>query len=125
MSHFIFQSRQTWLAVLGLLIVVAAASAQNATAEQTQKRFATAEEAVQGVIKAAKTNNQAELLVIFGADAEDLFSSGDKVADQVSWNNFVQSYEASHALVKRDDGAVEEQLTGALGDDCRLIDCTR
>jgi type II secretory pathway pseudopilin PulG len=84
MSHFIFQSRQTWLAVLGLLIVVAAASAQNATAEQTQKRFATAEEAVQGVIKAAKTNNQAELLAIFGADAEDLFSSGDKVADKRS-----------------------------------------
>jgi Protein of unknown function (DUF2950) len=34
------------------------------------------------VIKAAKTNNTTELLAIFGADAEDLFSSGDKIADQ-------------------------------------------
>jgi type II secretory pathway pseudopilin PulG len=84
MCHFIFRSLHMRLAVLGLLIVVAAASARSATAEQTQKRFATAEEAVQGVIKAAKTNNQAELLVIFGTDAEDLFSSGDKVADKRS-----------------------------------------
>jgi type II secretory pathway pseudopilin PulG len=82
MCHFIFRGRQTWLAVLGLLIVVAAASAQNATAEQTQKRFATAQEAVQSVIKAARANNHAELLAIFGADAEDLLSSGDKTADK-------------------------------------------
>ena len=82
MSHFIFGSWRTPLAALGLLIAVATASAQKGTAEQTQKRFATAEEAVQSVIKAAKANNQAELLAIFGADAEDLFSSGDKIADQ-------------------------------------------
>ena len=82
MSHFIFGSWRTPLAALGLLIAVSTASAQKGTAGQTQKRFATAEEAVQSVIKAAKTNNQAELLAIFGADAEDLFSSGDKMADK-------------------------------------------
>jgi hypothetical protein len=82
MCHLIFGSRHTWLAALGLLIVVAAASAQSTTAEQTQKRFATAEEAVQTVIKAAKANNKTELLAIFGAGAEDLFSSGDKIADR-------------------------------------------
>ena len=82
MSHFIFGSWRTPLAALGLLIAVATASAQKGTAGQTQKRFATAEEAVQTVIKAAKTNNKTDLLAIFGADAEDLFSSGDKIADR-------------------------------------------
>jgi hypothetical protein len=82
MSHFIFGSWRTPLTALAFLFALSTASAQKGTAEQTQKRFATAEEAVQGVIKAAKTNNQAELLVIFGTGAEDLFSSGDKVADK-------------------------------------------
>jgi hypothetical protein len=82
MCDLIFGSRHLRLAALGLLIVLAAASAQSATTEQARKRFATAEEAVQSVIKAAKANNQAELLKIFGADAEDLFSSGDKIADR-------------------------------------------
>ena len=84
MSHFIFGSWRTPLTALAFLFALSTASAQKGTAEQTQKRFATAEEAVQGVIKAAKTNNQAELLAIFGTDAEDLFSSGDKVADKRS-----------------------------------------
>ena len=82
MCHFIFGSWRTPLAALGLLFAVSTASAQKGTAGQTQKRFATAEEAVQSVIKAAKANNQAELLAIFGTDAEDLFSSGDKMADK-------------------------------------------
>ncbi len=82
MSHFIFGSWRTPLAALGLLIAVTTASAQKGTAGQTQKRFATAEEAVQTVIKAAKANDQTEMLAVFGADAEDLLSSGDKTADK-------------------------------------------
>ena len=82
MCHFIFRSRHARLAALGLLIFVAAAAAQNVPAEQTQKRFATAEEAVQSVIKAAKADDRAELLAIFGTDAEEFLSSGDKVADR-------------------------------------------
>jgi hypothetical protein len=34
------------------------------------------------VIKAARTDDRAELLAIFGAGAEDLLSSGDKIADK-------------------------------------------
>ena len=82
MSHFIFGSWRTPLAALALLFALSTASAQKGTAGQTQKRFATAEEAVQTVIKAAKANDQTEILAIFGADAEDLLSSGDKTADK-------------------------------------------
>ena len=63
-------------------MVAAALAAQNTTTPQTQKRFKSAEEAVQNVIKAAKTNNKTELLAIFGEEAEDLFASGDKIADR-------------------------------------------
>src|SRR5688572_5678756 len=83
MSNFILsrlQSRR--LAAFGLMIVATALAAQNTIALQTQKRFKTAEEAVQSAIKAAKSNNSTELLAIFGADAQDLLSSGDKVADR-------------------------------------------
>ena len=65
-----------------LMIVAVPLAAQNPAGQQAQKRFATAEEAVQATIKAAKTNNKAEMLAILGADAEDLLSSGDKVADR-------------------------------------------
>jgi len=83
MCHFILRSdRYARIAALGLVIVAAAASPQGATADQAQRRFATAEEAVKTVIKAAKANNRTELLAILGADAEDLLSSGDKVADR-------------------------------------------
>src|SRR5262245_65654587 len=79
MHHFIRSIRH--LAPLGLLIVVAV-TGRECTAQQTARKFATAEEAVQSVIKAAKANNRTELVSIFGAGSEDLFSSGDKVADR-------------------------------------------
>jgi hypothetical protein len=83
MCHFILRSvRYACLVAVGFTILAATATAQNATGEQAQKRFSTAEEAVQTVIKAAKANNKTELLSIFGSGAEDLFSSGDKVADR-------------------------------------------
>ena len=54
MCHGIFGSRHTWLAALGPMMVAASLAAQNTTTPQTQKRFKSAEEAVQNVIKAAK-----------------------------------------------------------------------
>jgi hypothetical protein len=65
-----------------LMIVAVPLAAQNPAGQQAQKRFATAEEAVQATIKAAKTNNRTEMLAILGADAGDLLSSGDKIADR-------------------------------------------
>ena len=83
MYHFSPSSLQfKRLAACGLMIVATVLAAQNTIALQTQKRFKTAEEAVQAAVKAAKTNNHTELLAIFGADATDLISSGDKVADR-------------------------------------------
>jgi hypothetical protein len=83
MYHFILSSLQSKrLVACGLMMVATALAAQNSIAQQTQKRFKTPEEAVQSAIKAAKSNNRAEMLEIFGADAEDLLSSGDKVADR-------------------------------------------
>jgi hypothetical protein len=83
MDHPVCGSLQSMrIATWSLILAAVCLAAQTPTRGQTQKRFKTAEEAVQTVIKAAKANNATELLAIFGADAEDLFSSGDKVADR-------------------------------------------
>ena len=47
-----------------------------------QKTFATPEEAVKSAVAAANSNDDKELLAIFGAQAKDLLSSGDPVADK-------------------------------------------
>src|SRR5262245_20444844 len=84
MDLFILRTFQSAKLTAGVLMLVAVAlAAQNSASQQTtQRRFGSAEEAVQSVIKAAKTNNRTEMLAILGADAEDLLSSGDKVADR-------------------------------------------
>ena len=84
MNHLTVTILQSAKLTAGLLMIVAVSlAAQNPAGQQTtQRRFGSAEEAVQSVIKAAKTNNRTEMLAILGADAEDLLSSGDKVADR-------------------------------------------
>ena len=59
---------------LGCAIPLAAAAAA--------KNFCLADEAVKAAVAAAKSNDDKELLAIFGAQAKDLISSGDPVADK-------------------------------------------
>ena len=84
MDHFtlrILQAAKLTAAVF-MMIAVSLAAQKPAGQQTTQKRFGSAEEAVQSIIKAAKTNNRTEMLAILGSDAEDLLSSGDKIADR-------------------------------------------
>ena len=54
-----------------------------------QKSFATREEAVKAAIAAAKTNDEKELLAIYGAHAKELLSSGDAAADKQRRERFL------------------------------------
>jgi len=67
-------------------------------AESKQKAFPTGEEAVNAFIKALREENKQELLVILGADANDLISSGDEVADRQKHEMFVKAYDEQHKL---------------------------
>ncbi len=75
-------------------------------AEVKQKNFASAEEAVKAVIAAARSNNDKELLAIFGQSAKELIFSGDAVADKQRRERFTKAYEEKNGLVKQDDDMV-------------------
>jgi hypothetical protein len=67
-----------------------------------QKTFATPDEAVKALVKAAEDGNQDEMLAVFGDDGKELVFSGDTVQDKASMESFVKAYKAKHALVTRD-----------------------
>ena len=64
------------VAITAMFLVTTAAQAQS------QKTFATPEEAVKAAVAAAKADNKPELIAIFGPEAEEILSSGDPVADR-------------------------------------------
>lgn len=78
--------------MLGLCEISLAATPQ-------QKTFASADEAVKVAVAAAKSNDDKELLAIFGAQAKDLMSSGDPVADKQRRAGFLKAYEEKNRLV--------------------------
>ena len=74
---------------------------------QTQKTFATPEEAVKAAVAAAKADNKAELLAIFGPDAEQILSSGDPVADRQQRQVVLLAFGQGWRLEDKKDGGKE------------------
>jgi hypothetical protein len=66
-----------------------------------QKRFASAEEAVEALVAALRANNTAAMLAVLGSDGRSLVSSGDAVADRRGRETFVKAYDEAHALVAK------------------------
>jgi len=75
-------------------------------AAPSQKRFPSAEKAVEAFIVALRAGNTSALLGIFGSDARSLVSSGDPVADRRTRMVFLKAYEESNQLVARDRGTI-------------------
>ena len=67
-----------------------------------QRRFDSAQQAVEALVAAVQGNDDAELLAILGPGSEDLISSGDKVADSNGRARFSKAYAARHSLVPQD-----------------------
>lgn len=63
-----------------------------------QKTFASPDEAVKALVEAAKSNDKAELLAIFGPAGKELISSGDEVADKAGCQKFLKAYEEMNKL---------------------------
>ncbi len=83
-----------FLTIFGLGGISHAAAAQ-------PKTFASAEEAVKALIAAAKSNNDKEMLAIFGPGAKELVFSGDAVADQQRRARFLKAYDEKNRLVQQ------------------------
>lgn len=90
----------------------------NATTAKAEapKTFPSPESAVKALLEAVKTDNQAELLKIFGPEAKDLVSSGDEVADKAERAAFVKAYKTKHKLAAYADIVQDAENVGAEAD---------
>lgn len=80
-----------------------------------QKTFDTPEQAADAAIQAAESGDQNALLEIFGPDAQDLISSGDRVEDQKARAKFIEL--AHEKKVVSEDPFNAHQANLTLGND--------
>jgi cell division protein FtsB len=88
------------LMTLGFSAITIAATAAK------QKSFPSAEAAVKAAVAAAKANDDKELLAIFGAQAKDLLSSGDAVADKQRRAQFLAAYDEKNRLATEGENTI-------------------
>ena len=90
--------------LLGLAVLMTFGLAESVfAAAPQQKTFASAEDAVKAAIAAARSNNDKEMLVIFGASAKELLFSGDAVADKRRRGEFLAAYDEKNRLDTKGD----------------------
>lgn len=97
-----------WVSILCLALALGAGRAtvgfaaeptaqSKAPAAQT---FVSPEAAVEALIAAARAHDVKTLTAILGPGSKPLVDSGDAVADQNAFDDFVEHYEAGHAITK-------------------------
>ncbi|HEY5807002.1 MAG TPA: DUF2950 domain-containing protein [Povalibacter sp.] len=80
------------------LLIVAAAAQTGCSRSTQQKEFASADEAVQALVTAARSGEKSDLLAVLGKEAGPLVDSGDPVQDRNSREKFLEDYTAAHTL---------------------------
>jgi hypothetical protein len=94
---------QSLVAALALMFalygICAAAVAQ-------QKSFSSAEEAVKVAVAAARSNDDKELLAIFGAQAKEVLFSGDPTADKQRRAQFLAAYDEKNQLATEGENRI-------------------
>jgi hypothetical protein len=91
--------------LLAAAVVLVAFSLSFAAMAQ-QKTFSSADEAVKAAIAAARSNNDKELLAIFGTNAKEILFSGDPVADKERRGRFVAAYDEKNRLATQKEGTI-------------------
>ena len=94
------------VAAVAAAVIVFALADMPFAAEATQKRFASAEEAVRAFVTALRNDDTKELSAILGPGGGDLLSSGDPVADRHRRELFVKDYDEKNGLDPRGDSAI-------------------
>jgi hypothetical protein len=85
-------------AVVFVILVLSGISVHAAVVKQ--KGFATADEAVKAFAAALKSNDERELLSIFGTAAKELISSGDPVQDKQRREMFISDYDRKSSITQ-------------------------
>jgi Protein of unknown function (DUF2950) len=86
----------------GWLVLIA--SPTPAGAAGGQRSYASPQQAVTALVTAVKANDESALLTILGPGAEELISSGDRVADRKGRERFAKAYATQHRLEREPDG---------------------
>lgn len=88
--------------LIAAMLVLVTASAASA-----QQSFKTPEEAAGALVNAVRANDWKNMMVVLGPDGADIVSSGDKVADAATRQQFVAAYDAKHQVaMEGDDKAI-------------------
>ena len=94
--------------VASLWLAVAQVSALGAAAtQQSQRSFASAEEAVTALVAALRDHNDADLRAVLGPDADRVIDSGDRYADRELHDRFVALYDQKHTINQATSGHAE------------------
>lgn len=86
-----------------VLLVFLAFVGRQADAAVKQKGFASAEDAVKAFIAALRSNDDKEVIAIFGPEAKELMYSGDPVSDKQRREKFISDYDKKNSLSKEGD----------------------
>lgn len=89
-----------WKVLAVNLLLAAAQFSPSSAAEtqQTQRNFASPEDAVAAFVAALRDHNEADLRAVLGPDANRVIDSGDRYADQELHNRFIALYDEKHAI---------------------------
>jgi hypothetical protein len=91
------------MAAIGMGLSIAISAGPNAYAEGEQTSYASAEEAVAGLVEAVRSEEPVQAVVrVLGPDGEDIATSGDPVADEARLIRFLEAIEESHQVQQED-----------------------
>lgn len=86
--------------IVALLVAATIGSGAGLNAQTPgQKTFASSKDALDAFVRAASTDNSADLETILGEGSGAIISSGDPVADKTLREHFVTQYNEKHSLV--------------------------
>jgi hypothetical protein len=103
--------RSSRFVAVGLVLAVALLQA---APRESQRTFATPQEAIQAIIDAAEHNDAAALLQLFGPDGKDILESGDPAQDKDSRAEFARS--AHEKLQIDQDPTNPDRITFMVGE---------
>jgi hypothetical protein len=84
--------------VLAATFWLAVAQAAPASALETQRSFASAEEAVSAFVTALRDHQEADLRAILGSEGDRVIDSGDRYDDRELHQRFVALYDEKHTI---------------------------
>lgn len=98
-----------WRALAATLLLAAAQVSSSSAAEtkETQRSFASPEDAVTAFVAALRDHNEADLRAVLGPGADRVIDSGDRYADRELHNRFVALFDERHAIDRTTPGHAE------------------